>query len=31
VDYYKEQGKVRVIDGEQPIEEVTKALEQAMA
>jgi len=31
VDYYKEQGKVRVIDGEQPIEEVTKALEQAIA
>ncbi|RIA56530.1 adenylate kinase [Dichotomicrobium thermohalophilum] len=31
VDYYKEQGKVRVIDGEQPIEEVTKALEQAMS
>jgi adenylate kinase len=30
VDYYKEQGKVRIIDGEQPIEEVTKALEQAM-
>lgn len=31
VDYYKEQGKVRIVDGEQPIEEVTKALEQAMA
>ncbi len=31
VDYYKQQGKVCVIDGEQPIEEVTKALEQAMA
>ncbi len=31
IDYYKKQDKVRVIDGEQPIEEVTKALEQAMA
>ncbi len=31
VDYYREQGKVRVIDGEQSIEEVTKALEHAMA
>jgi adenylate kinase len=31
IDYYKEQGKVRIIDGEQPIEEVTKALEHAMA
>ena len=26
----KEQGKVRVIDGDQPIEEVTQALEEAM-
>jgi len=31
IDYYKEQGKVRIIDGEQPIEEVTRALEHAMA
>jgi adenylate kinase len=31
IDYYAKQDKVRVIDGEQPIEEVTKALEQAMA
>lgn len=31
IDYYNKQDKVRVIDGEQPIEEVTKALEQAMA
>ncbi len=31
IDYYKEQGKVRIVDGEQPIEEVTNALEQAMA
>jgi len=31
IDYYKEQGKVRIVDGEQPIEDVTKALEQAMA
>ncbi len=31
IDYYRKQDKVRVIDGEQPIEEVTKALEQAMA
>jgi len=31
IDYYKEQGKVRIADGEQPIEDVTKALEQAMA
>jgi adenylate kinase len=29
VAYYEEQGKVRVVDGNQPIEEVTKALEQA--
>jgi len=29
VAYYEEQGKVRVVDGDQPIEEVTKALEQA--
>lgn len=31
IDYYRKQDKVRVIDGERPIEEVTKALEQAMA
>lgn len=30
IKYYKEQGKIRTIDGEQPIQEVTKALEQAM-
>ncbi len=31
IDYYKEQGKVRVIDGDQPIEEVTRSLEEAMS
>jgi len=30
IAYYKEQGKVRIIDGEQSIEEVTSALEEAM-
>ncbi|MFP3920363.1 MAG: adenylate kinase [Dichotomicrobium sp.] len=29
IDYYRDQGKVRVIDGEQSIEDVTKALEAA--
>lgn len=29
IDYYRDQGKVRMIDGEQPIEDVTKALEEA--
>ncbi len=30
IDYYEAQDKVRRIDGEQPIEQVTQALEQAM-
>jgi adenylate kinase len=30
IDYYDEQGKVRMIDGEQAIDEVTKDLERAM-
>jgi len=30
VDYYRAQGKLREIDGEQPIEEVTRALQQAL-
>ncbi len=30
IDYYQQQGKVRMIDGERPIGEVTQALEQSM-
>jgi len=30
IDYYEAQDKVRRIDGEQPIEDVTQALEKAM-